>query len=175
LSRTAVQHLKNITDTVCTTTQIGELLRLSPQHLSGLEKKGVIKRLSQNRWPLLQTVQGYIRSLQESRRYDNSDALRRVREEQLRKLQLANAERDRTMIELTEAEFAVDSIVGIVRTVFGSLPARLSRELRVQQEAEMVVNQCLNEVSAGLVRVSDALRSGADPSAAVALAFRGAR
>ena len=86
----------------------------------------------------------------------------------MRKLQLANAEKERTMIKLSEVGFAVHSIVGIVRTVFGGLPGRLPRELRVQQEAETVVDQCLNEVADGLGKVAEALRSGADPSTAVA-------
>jgi hypothetical protein len=69
-----MKNLKDIADVILTTRQIGELLQISPQYLSQLERTGRIKRLGPNQWPLLGTTQSYVRSLKESRQHDNSDA-----------------------------------------------------------------------------------------------------
>jgi len=155
-----MQILKNIADIVLTTRQISQLLQISPQHLSGLEKAGRIKRLGPNQWPLLGTTQGYLRSLKESRQHDNSEALRRVREAQLKRLELANAERERELIPTADAEFVVDAVCGFVRTELGSLPQRYSRDINEQRRLEAEVDRTLNRISDKLAEQAEALRTG---------------
>jgi phage terminase Nu1 subunit (DNA packaging protein) len=155
-----MKKLKDIADIVLTTRQIGELLQISPQHLSGLERAGRIKRLGPNQWPLLATTQSYLRSLRESRQHDNSEALRRVREAQLKRLELANAARERELIPTADAEFVVDAVCGFVRTELGSLPQRCSRDINEQRRLEAEVDCTLNRISDKLAELEGSLRTG---------------
>jgi hypothetical protein len=155
-----MKNSKDVADIVLTTRQISQLLQISPQHLSGLEKAGRIKRLGPNQWPLLGTTQGYLRSLKESRQHDNSDALRRVREAQLKRLELTNAQRERELISTADAEFVIDTVCGFVRTELGSLPQRYSRDLNEQRRLEAEVDRSLNRISEKLAEQAAALQTG---------------
>jgi hypothetical protein len=89
------------------------------------------------------------------------------KEEQLRRLRLANDERERRSIKLDEAELALSVLCGIVRSAFGAAPAQLARDFAGQQSAEAVINACLSAAADALGRLTAALREGQDPEVAV--------
>jgi hypothetical protein len=154
-----MQTLKNVADTVLSTTQISELLRISPQYLAALEKAGTIKRLAKNQWPLSATVQNYLQSVQ-SRRHHNSDALRRVRELQAERLRVANAMQVRELIPAEEAELVIDIMCGFVRAELNALPLRATRDLHVQRRLQEEIDACLNRIAGKMREQAGALRNG---------------
>jgi hypothetical protein len=88
-------------------------------HSGRLEKSGYVKRIAPGRWRLVDTLQGYVRS--ESRRHNNSDAARRLYELRAKKFELDNACRERSLIPLDDACYAVDIICGLFRSELGAL------------------------------------------------------
>jgi hypothetical protein len=75
---------------------------------------------------------------------------RHLKQEQLRRLRLANDERERRSIKLDEAELALSVLCGIVRSAFGAAPAQLARDFAGQQSAEAVINACLSAAADAL-------------------------
>lgn len=154
-----MQTLKNVADTVLSTKQISELLRISPQYLAALEKAGTIKRLAKNQWPLSATVQNYLQSVRGSGRRHNGDALRRVRELQAERLRVANAVQVRKLIPAQEAEFAIDIMCGFVRAELNALPLRATRDLHEQRRLQEEIDACLNRIAGKMLEQAGALRN----------------
>jgi hypothetical protein len=94
----------------------------------------------------------------------------RVRDARARDLEIKSQVRMRELIPMSEAVFALDTVVGLTRSTLGGAAARTSRDIAVQTKADDVIDSCLNSISAGLGKAIGALRAGGDPlSAAAAL------
>ena len=154
--------LKDLEGVVCTTAQLAELLHVSTVHVGLLAKQNVLKRESAGRWLLLENVRNFVEHQQQSRRHDTSDALTAVRKAQLEKLELANKQRSRELIPMSDALFAIDTVCGVMRASIGGLPARASRDLSTQRAVEKSVDEVLNEISDAFGRAAAALRDGGD-------------
>jgi phage terminase Nu1 subunit (DNA packaging protein) len=152
--------LKDLEGVVCTTAQLAELLHVSTVHVGLLAKQNVLKRESAGRWLLLENVRNFVEHQRESKKHDASTALRDVRRAQLRRLQLANEERSREVIKMTEALGMLDLVVGLVRGELDSLPSRYTRDLAERKRLETEIDALLNRISAALGKASAGLKHG---------------
>lgn len=126
---------------------------LKPRRIQELVVEGFIAAPVKGRYRLADVVQGYVRSLREERK----DASRvagenRVRDARAREIEqriaLREAERSGTFMRVEEHFAIMEELVGMVRSEFGGLPGRLTRDPAKKREAE-------DEVDATFHRVAD--------------------
>lgn len=154
-----IRYLQSRSD-ILPTAAMAALLGVSTQWLARLEQTGYAARQGANAWPRDDTVRGYIRFLREdARRSSKSAADSRVRDARANEIELRVAERAHTLIEREEAETAMAAVVGMVRTEFGGLPARVSRDLGTRHLIETGINDSLNRVASRLRAEAASLRS----------------
>jgi phage terminase Nu1 subunit (DNA packaging protein) len=159
---------------IITTATVCQLLMLSRQRLDQLEKEGWIKRHAPGKWRTVDTVQGYIRFLRDAdRRSVKSAADNRVRDARASGIELKNAREKRDLITIEESREALAIVCGAVRTEFGSLASRCTRDPVLRRKIDLEVNGCLTRICIVLDAQSKRLRDGdgkgrtvADPAAA---------
>lgn len=159
-----MRHLQHLDDITTTATELAKLLDCSTQYLAQLRKEKVIDWVAPSRFVLTDTSRPHQRS---GVKYGGSATAQALKEEQLRRLRLANDERERRTIKLDEAQLALDVLCGTVRSAFGAAPAKLAQDFAGQQRAEAVVSACLAATADAVGRLVDALREGQDPEVAI--------
>lgn len=148
-----------------TVQQAAALLMCSDRHVQMLVKTGHIQKPNRGRYNLVSCVHGRIASLQEERKNETKTAAEnRVKDARAREIEMRNARADNALIETSEAISLVDEILGIIRSGFSGLPARMTRDLKERQKMEGEIDAILNRASARLVKKGGDLRQGrADP------------
>src|SRR4051812_16119094 len=84
----------------------------------------------------------------------------RVREARAAEIEIRTAERTRRLIWLDEAVESIVLFCGYVRTEFGGLAARITRDLVLRQDIEKAVNGSLARIANRLEQEAAALRTG---------------
>src|SRR5262245_48791357 len=133
-----MQHLQHLDDVTTTASELAKLLDCSTQYLAQLRKEGVIEWIAPSRFALADTIRRFLAHQRSGVKYGGAATAQALKEEQLRRLRLANDERERRTIKLDEAEFAMSLLCGIVRSAFGAAPAQFARDLAGQRRAEAV-------------------------------------
>ena len=154
---------------VITTTVACELLMLTEARLRALEGDGWIGRIGKNQWPLVATMQGYLRFLRaDGRRTNKSAAESRVRDARAREIEIRTAEHMRRLIQIDEALETVDAVCGAVRTELAGLPARITLDLLLRNKIEMELNGSLSRIADRFEQEADTLRKGSGATATLA-------
>jgi len=157
-----------------TAGQASRLLDLTLERLRQLAKAGAIPKAVNGNYPLVPTVQGYIRFLKdEERRTSKSASASRVQEARAHEIELRTAERRREMIPVDDAIGALDFVVGRCVTEMTGLPVRFTRDVSERRKLEEEVDGCRRRIVASIRDASLALRSGGDVLAAAGEADAG--
>jgi hypothetical protein len=155
-----MQKLKKLDDVVLSTPQLSALLGVSAQYIGRLRQQGVIEQVGPGQWLMLPTVPKLVEYRRTDRRRDVSSAMARLREAQLRRIEMANDERARRLIPYQEAQLALDVVVGFTRTELSALPMRYTRVLAEQRNLEAEIDGCLNRIAHKLEKEAATLRNG---------------
>ena len=107
----------------------GKLTGRSAAWITRLSTAGWIPRVAGG-YRICDVVQGLMKYRDdEDRRSTKSAAAARLNELRVRKLELDNARKERELIPVSEAQFVLDTAIGLTRVTLGGAPARISREL----------------------------------------------
>lgn len=133
---------------IISTAQAAALLKCTPNWIRQLEKQGFFKKAGRDQYKLVAVVHGYVDfKNSEDRRSSKTAADARVRDARAREVELKIAEREGRLIEYVEAEGAIDYLVGLYRSEFAGLPARVTRDLQLRRTIEQAVNDTLSRIA----------------------------
>lgn len=149
--------------------QMAGALALTNQRVRQLTAEGRIKTTSKGKYDRDATTRDYVVYLRELNTTANlSTSESRVREARAADIEVRTAERTRRLIELDEALESNAVVCGFVRTEFGALAARFTRDLGLRREIEKAVNGCLARIAARLNAEAATLEAGGAVADAVA-------
>ena len=119
--------------------RIGELTGLTPRRVQQLAKEGVIPKASRGKYPLDESIQAYIRFLQEKVSHrDTSDIKREIALEELRARKDRNDENDGLRVPLEEVDALISAVAVQFGTMVGALGARLESDLAGVEDREEI-------------------------------------
>ena len=134
--------------------QVAALLGVTPRRLQQLANEGWFAVAERGRYPLVGTVQGYIKYLKEGARDQNRGSEQaRLARAQAVKVEMENFRRMGELITREQSDSTNQGLVVIVKSSLEGMPGRLSSELaglteptdvykRLQTEHRAVLDQC---------------------------------
>ena len=141
----------------------GRLLMIGPERIRQLNKAGYIPIPKRGFTTIVGAVQGYIRFLKdEDRKATATGAAERARDARAREIEQKIAERDRRLIPVEDAEFAMDTLVGVVNREMDGMAARITRDMVLRRQIEAEVHGAKNRISSSLSDSKGAARTGRD-------------
>ena len=138
---------------------VSDFLEFSPTWLKKLEQQGFVERLENKLFDGGAVCLGYIRWLKDdARRGSKTEGAKAKEAEQLRRLQIENAKMvgDLVDFEMVEAFFAESHTK--LRSIFGGIPAGLSRDPELRALLEKRLNAGFDEYRAAFEAMAAAVR-----------------
>lgn len=141
----------------------GRLLMIGPERIRQLNKAGYVPIPKRGFTTIVGAVQGYIRFLKdEDRKATQTGAAERARDARAREIEQKIAERDRRLIPIEDAEFAMDTLVGVVNREMDGMGARITRDMGLRRMIEADVHGAKNRIADSLAESKRAARTGRD-------------
>lgn len=164
-------RIKSLIDaaTYYTTPRMAEAFGISHQRVAQLRDEGVLNYDGKNRFHRDDTTRAYTawqRAQDRTAKKTTSES--RVRDARATEIEIRTAERSRQLIDIDEALESNAAICGYVRTEFGGLAARVTRDLALRREIEKAVNDSFARIASRLVEEAANLETGRAPFDAVA-------
>lgn len=149
--------------------QMAGVLALTAVRVRQLTDEGILKTVAKGRYNRDDTARDYINWLRGQNKLANrTTSESRVREARATEIEIRTAERTRELISLDEALESNALLVGYVRTEFGGLAARITRDLTLRREIEKAVNGSLARIADRLNEEAENLAAGRVADEAVA-------
>jgi hypothetical protein len=146
-----------------TAEMASRLLMISAERIRQLVRAGYIPKAGKDKYPLVGTVQGYIRFLKdEERRTSKVQAESGLKAARQKEIEMRMAERARELIATEDAIAALDMLAAAVRAEFIGLPAQITRDLALRRKIEDKINGALGRVAEALREAAVAARKGGD-------------
>jgi hypothetical protein len=143
-------------------TDLAKHLDLTRQRVSQLEADGVIKKSAGGKFDQNVCRIAYLRWLRDTdRRATKSAAASRVSDARTREIELRIAQREKKLIETSEAFSILDEIIGIYGDSYRGLPARATRDLKVRRAIQAEVNATQERVVTALKKRHEAIEEAA--------------
>jgi hypothetical protein len=119
-----------------------------------LELGGWIKRNQDGVYVLVEFVQGFLRYREElqNRRRTRASAATRLQEARALAIELRTARDSGELVQMSEAVGLVQAMAGATRAEFGSLSARVTRDLQLRGVIETEVNESYNRLADKLAK-----------------------
>lgn len=135
----------------------------SDETILKLVRAGTIQRYGKGRYRLRESLVALSRwQTDEQRQVTKSASDSRVRDARAREIELRIAKEQRDLIQTDEALGIVDDIIGIYRSRYGGLPARVTRDPVLRKKLEAEVDAIQHDVADALAKRAEALRSGGE-------------
>jgi hypothetical protein len=151
-----------------TTQELAAVLEISGTRIQQLANEGWYKSIGKNRWNRDEVYRGYLKFLRaDDRRSTKSAGEFRLRDAKAKVVEMQLAERARDLIRYDEAETALETVVGVVRTEMGGVGARVTRDLVMRRAIEKAINDGLTRVVERLAAEVAALKTGDGAAGAV--------
>lgn len=148
---------------IITVEQAAALLMKSKERVRQLAAAGFIPKAGRDRYPLVGTVQGYIRFRDESdQKKTQSAAESGLKGARQAEIEMRIAERRRDLVKRTDAELAMDVVVAQINQQFGGFAARVTRDPVLRQIIETNLDEALNAVADRLDSAKVSLANGED-------------
>jgi DNA polymerase III alpha subunit len=142
-----IKQLKDFAE-VATTPRMTDLVGVGNERLEQLVRKGWFKKLGYNRWSISEVVKGFIKYKNDAdRRTSKSAVASRVSTARAQEIELRIAQRSGELCETDEAVALVDDVIGTLKADLMSLPATVTRDLKLRADIEKAVNDILNRTS----------------------------
>lgn len=145
--------------------QAARLIRVTPRRLQQLAAEGYIKKFGRGQYSLVQVVQGYLdfkdeQIKQASRSADESE-LRRAR---IREIEIRTAQLEGDLILAADAMAILDEVIGVIRSGFSGMPARLTRDLDLRDKLEDGIDGVLRAAAKRIAKAAEAAGTGSPPA-----------
>lgn len=153
-----------VSEITLTATEAANLLNISGQWLRKMVDAGYVEKSSRGRYPLVSTVQGFVRYLKdEERRTSKVQADTGLKAARQREVELRIAEKEGRLVEMSDVEGAFSHILGIFRTEIDAVPSSVTRDRDLRAEIERGLNGAFTKCESRFLEASVALRAGRDP------------
>ena len=155
--------------TYYTTPRMAEAFGISHQRVAQLRDEGVLSYDGKNRFHRDNTTRAYAtwqRNQLKSLHTNTSEG--RVREARATEIEIRTAERSRKLIAIDEALESNAAVCGYMRTEFGGLAARVTRDLVLRRDIEKAVNDSFARIASRCIEEARYLETGRVPVDAVA-------
>lgn len=154
--------------------QAARIIRVTPRRLQQLVADGYIKKTGRGQYSPIQVVHGYLDFKEEqirqaSRSADESE-LRRAR---IRQIEIQTAQLEGDLILAADAMAILDEVIGVIRSGFAGMPARLTRDLDLRDKLEDGIDGVLRAASRRISQAAQAAVEGSGDADAGAEADAG--
>jgi phage terminase Nu1 subunit (DNA packaging protein) len=144
--------------TTISTSDLCRLLGCSKQHISHLERDGIIVRAGRNEWPLVKTVRAAVEQWKAQRNAASAsrarwEAARAQREEQ------RIAREGHELVPRSEFEDAWKMTIGILTSLLVQVPARCTRDLALRRTIEDEINRARHDACDAYEKQATALET----------------
>lgn len=147
-----------------TASQASKLLMVTPQWLRQLAAKGYIPKAVKGQYPLVATVQGYIRWLKdEERRTSKVQAESGLKAARQREVELRIAEKEGRVVDMEDVEAFFSFNAATFRAELEGVPASVTRDLKLREAIEQAINGAISRFERRFREAGEALRAGRDP------------
>lgn len=144
--------------------QASKLLMLSLERLRQLARMGYIPKATKAGYPLVQTVQGYIRFLKdEERRTSKVQAESGLKAARQREVELRIAEREGRVVDMEDVEAFFAFNTSTFRAELEGVPAAVTRDLKMREAIEQAIDGAISRFERRYREAGEALRAGRDP------------
>lgn len=158
------ENMSALDDLTVPASQIAKLLSLSIERVRQLVNTGYIPRIGKAKYPVSGSVQGYIRFLRdEEKQLSKSAADSGLKAARQREVELRIAREEGRLVEMEEVGAVVTTIFGTLRAELSGLPAAVTRDLKLREEIEKVLNGAFARSEVKFREASAAIQSGRDP------------
>jgi hypothetical protein len=155
--------------TYYSTPRMAEAFGISHQRVAQLNAEGVLQYAGKNKYHRDDTTRAYTGwQRQQTTSKHRSTSESRVREARATEIEIRTAERSRHLIAIDEALESNAAVCGYVRTEFGGLAARITRDLALRRDIEKAVNDSFARIAGRLAEEARNLETGRAPVDAVA-------
>lgn len=121
-----------------TGSQLSRLLDLSPRRIQQLARKGVIPKADRDRYPLVGSIQGYIRWLTDDARHSEQDAVAvKLNSARLEAIEIRIAEKMRELIPVEDFRWSLGAVICTVFAELATAPDHLPEAVRPALQAEI--------------------------------------
>lgn len=144
--------------------QAARLLGLTHERLRQLARDGWIPKAIKGKYPLVPTVQGYIRFLKdEERRAARSKADSALKSARRREIELRIADREARLIELSDVDAIAALHVRTYREELESVPAKATRDPAIRRLIAQALTAAVDRFEARYRQAREAWLAGQDP------------
>ncbi len=141
--------------------QTARLLDISGAFLRRMTQEGKIPKRAKGKYGLVEAVHAYIRFLRdENARSTKTAASSRMQDAKTAEIELRLAEKQRTVVPLDDATYAMEFAAAKFRDALMSLPARYTRDMAERRKLEALVNEELANVAAAFASARRYIRGG---------------
>lgn len=155
---------------ILATPALAAILDLSPRRVQQLAAEGVLQSEAHGSWDATKAVPAYIahRLAQETARtaQRSGGAAERHVTAKARAVELRTARDEGVLCDTAEAVAVVEEVLGTIRSGFGGLAARVTRDLALRDVINSQVDDTLERAAKLLARRATELRRGGEPPAA---------
>ena len=156
-------RLRNVVEaaTYYSTPRMARALGISDERVRQLTAEGVLRYAGKNKYNRDATTRRYCAwQRDESRLAARRGPESRVREARAIEIEMRTAERARRLIATEEALESNAAVCGFVRTEFGGLAARVTRDLVLRRDIEKAVNNSFARIASRCVEEARNLETG---------------
>lgn len=144
-------------------TEIAAMTGRTVRWVQNLAKDQGIEKDGRGKYRLASVLAGLVSHYESIlEKGSKSAASSRVTDARTREIELRIAQQERSLIPYEDADLAMSQFAGVVNAELSSMPARLGRDMAVRRKAEAEVHGTRQRISAALVRLSEAARTGRD-------------
>lgn len=152
---------KSIAAAEISLAEAAEITGLTKQWLNRLNRDGYVLKSARGRYLLANVVQGYVRFLKdEDRRTSKSASASRVQDARAAEIEFRIAREKGQLIETAEAIAFVDEALGLLKSEFDGMPARLTRDVEFRRKIETQIDDVFRRAADRAKQAADALASG---------------
>ena len=139
------------------------LLGVTPRRLRQLSDEGWFKPASRNEWSLIGVVRGHIEYMEDRiQKASKTASSTRLQDARAKEVELRIAQKDRTVIDLSEAQDATDKMAGIYLHSITGLPARITRNTSERKRIELICDKERTRLVERFAEIGESIQTGED-------------
>jgi len=145
-------EIPNLGEVLVSTEQAAELLNKSTERVRQIVRAGFIHRQpgpdNAARYRLIDVTRGYVSYREdEKRRASQTEAQSRIQQARAREIDLRNAHKEATLMEVSDHFEVIDGLCGLFRDQMSGLAARVTRDLMVRRTIDTAVRDIFNRIA----------------------------
>lgn len=158
---------------ICTSEQLAKTLLISKRHVRRLANEGILSKAAAGEYRLLESIQGYIRNLNEqipnkqandagvvAAKIDIAIEQAKLVKHKAELARLEEEEKKGILINVEDERRETFKLARIVRNTVMGVPSRISQNLAVETDANVISRVLEDELRDTLTEIADLAESG---------------